>query len=42
MRDYDPHLRPAQHDGDVVNVSLKLTLTNLISLVSLLGEGGVL
>ncbi|XP_040828400.1 acetylcholine receptor subunit gamma [Ochotona curzoniae] len=32
MRDYDPHLRPAQHDGDVVNVSLKLTLTNLISL----------
>ncbi|XP_049625274.1 acetylcholine receptor subunit gamma-like [Suncus etruscus] len=32
MRDYDPHLRPAQHEADVVNVSLKLTLTNLISL----------
>nr|XP_051690159.1 acetylcholine receptor subunit gamma isoform X2 [Oryctolagus cuniculus] len=32
MRDYDPHLRPAEHDSDVVNVSLKLTLTNLISL----------
>ncbi|XP_045415585.1 acetylcholine receptor subunit gamma isoform X2 [Lemur catta] len=32
MRDYDPHLRPAQRDSDVVNVSLKLTLTNLISL----------
>lgn len=34
MRNYDPHLRPAEHDSDVVNVSLKLTLTNLISLVS--------
>ncbi|XP_004637375.1 acetylcholine receptor subunit gamma isoform X2 [Octodon degus] len=32
MRSYDPHLRPAEHDTDVVNVSLKLTLTNLISL----------
>ncbi|XP_057618538.1 acetylcholine receptor subunit gamma isoform X2 [Chionomys nivalis] len=32
MRNYDPHLRPAEHDSDVVNVSLKLTLTNLISL----------
>lgn len=39
MRDYDPHLRPAQHEADVVNVSLKLTLTNLISLVSLVGPG---
>lgn len=34
MRSYNPHLRPAEHDTDVVNVSLKLTLTNLISLVS--------
>ncbi|KAM6178420.1 acetylcholine receptor subunit gamma [Rhynchocyon petersi] len=32
MRDYNPHLRPAEHKEDVVNVSLKLTLTNLISL----------
>ncbi|XP_006893533.1 PREDICTED: acetylcholine receptor subunit gamma [Elephantulus edwardii] len=32
MRDYDPNLRPAEHEEDVVNVSLKLTLTNLISL----------
>ncbi|KAM5228689.1 acetylcholine receptor subunit gamma [Ctenodactylus gundi] len=32
MRNYDPHLRPTEHDADVVNVSLKLTLTNLISL----------
>ncbi|XP_008050297.1 acetylcholine receptor subunit gamma isoform X2 [Carlito syrichta] len=32
MHDYDPHLRPAERDSDVVNVSLKLTLTNLISL----------
>ncbi|ELV09594.1 Acetylcholine receptor subunit gamma [Tupaia chinensis] len=32
MRDYNPHLRPALHGSDVVNVSLKLTLTNLISL----------
>ncbi|XP_077008178.1 acetylcholine receptor subunit gamma [Tamandua tetradactyla] len=32
MRSYDPHLRPAERDEDVVNVSLKLTLTNLISL----------
>lgn len=34
MQNYDPHLRPAERDSDVVNVSLKLTLTNLISLVS--------
>ncbi|XP_054978803.1 acetylcholine receptor subunit gamma [Sorex araneus] len=32
MRGYDQHLRPARHEADVVNVSLKLTLTNLISL----------
>nr|XP_042116386.1 acetylcholine receptor subunit gamma [Peromyscus maniculatus bairdii] len=32
MRNYNPHLRPAEHDSDIVNVSLKLTLTNLISL----------
>ncbi|XP_037377830.1 acetylcholine receptor subunit gamma isoform X1 [Talpa occidentalis] len=32
MHNYNPHLRPAQRDSDVVNVSLKLTLTNLISL----------
>uniref|UniRef100_A0A673UVC1 Cholinergic receptor nicotinic gamma subunit n=1 Tax=Suricata suricatta TaxID=37032 RepID=A0A673UVC1_SURSU len=32
MRGYNPHLRPAERDSDVVNVSLKLTLTNLISL----------
>uniref|UniRef100_A0A452UKH7 Cholinergic receptor nicotinic gamma subunit n=1 Tax=Ursus maritimus TaxID=29073 RepID=A0A452UKH7_URSMA len=34
MNNYNPHLRPAERDSDVVNVSLKLTLTNLISLVS--------
>ncbi|XP_024419907.2 acetylcholine receptor subunit gamma isoform X2 [Desmodus rotundus] len=32
MHSYNPHLRPAERDTDVVNVSLKLTLTNLISL----------
>ncbi|XP_011385236.1 acetylcholine receptor subunit gamma-like, partial [Pteropus vampyrus] len=32
MHNYDPHLRPAERDSDLVNVSLKLTLTNLISL----------
>ncbi|XP_007462823.1 PREDICTED: acetylcholine receptor subunit gamma isoform X2 [Lipotes vexillifer] len=32
MHSYVPHLRPAKHDSDVVNVSLRLTLTNLISL----------
>uniref|UniRef100_A0A7N5JA20 Cholinergic receptor nicotinic gamma subunit n=1 Tax=Ailuropoda melanoleuca TaxID=9646 RepID=A0A7N5JA20_AILME len=32
MNNYDPHLRPAERDSDVVNVTLKLTLTNLISL----------
>ncbi|XP_003513362.1 acetylcholine receptor subunit gamma [Cricetulus griseus] len=32
MRNYNPHLRPAERDSDIVNVSLKLTLTNLISL----------
>lgn len=31
---HDPTWRPAEHDSDVVNASLKLTLTNLISLVS--------
>lgn len=42
MHSYNPHLRPAQQDADVVNVSLKLTLTNLISLVSrgLVGRQG--
>lgn len=39
MRNYDPHLRPAERDSDVVNVSLKLTLTNLISLVSYRRQG---
>uniref|UniRef100_A0A2I3GQF9 Cholinergic receptor nicotinic gamma subunit n=1 Tax=Nomascus leucogenys TaxID=61853 RepID=A0A2I3GQF9_NOMLE len=32
MQNYNPNLRPAERDSDVVNVSLKLTLTNLISL----------
>uniref|UniRef100_A0A8D2D6Q0 Cholinergic receptor nicotinic gamma subunit n=1 Tax=Sciurus vulgaris TaxID=55149 RepID=A0A8D2D6Q0_SCIVU len=32
MHSYDPHQRPAERDSDIVNVSLKLTLTNLISL----------
>ncbi|XP_036110558.1 acetylcholine receptor subunit gamma [Molossus molossus] len=32
MHSYNPHLRPAERGTDVVNVSLKLTLTNLISL----------
>nr|KAF6353057.1 cholinergic receptor nicotinic gamma subunit [Pipistrellus kuhlii] len=32
MHGYNPLLRPAQREADVVNVSLKLTLTNLISL----------
>ncbi|XP_072496591.1 acetylcholine receptor subunit gamma isoform X2 [Notamacropus eugenii] len=32
MRHYNPNVRPAELDSDVVNVSLKLTLTNLISL----------
>ncbi|XP_006866814.1 PREDICTED: acetylcholine receptor subunit gamma isoform X2 [Chrysochloris asiatica] len=32
MSNYDPHLRPAEREADVVNVSLKVTLTNLISL----------
>nr|XP_006209178.1 acetylcholine receptor subunit gamma isoform X2 [Vicugna pacos] len=32
MHNYNPHLRPAERDSDIVNVSLKLTLTNLISL----------
>lgn len=40
MSSYDPHLRPAERDSDVVNVSLKLTLTNLISLVSNRREKG--
>ncbi|XP_020861481.1 acetylcholine receptor subunit gamma [Phascolarctos cinereus] len=32
MRNYNPNLRPAEMDSDIINVSLKLTLTNLISL----------
>ncbi|XP_058045428.1 acetylcholine receptor subunit gamma [Ahaetulla prasina] len=32
MVDYDRNFRPASDKGDIVNVSLKVTLTNLISL----------
>ncbi|XP_005997427.3 acetylcholine receptor subunit gamma [Latimeria chalumnae] len=32
MRDYNSNLRPAENEGDIINVTLKLTLTNLISL----------
>ncbi|XP_056675908.1 acetylcholine receptor subunit gamma isoform X2 [Monodelphis domestica] len=32
MRNYNPNLRPAEVDSDIINVTLKLTLTNLISL----------
>ncbi|KAM4694890.1 acetylcholine receptor subunit gamma [Discoglossus pictus] len=32
MMGYNRNLRPAEHDGDIISVSLKLTLTNLISL----------
>uniref|UniRef100_A0A8C0H2A2 Neurotransmitter-gated ion-channel ligand-binding domain-containing protein n=1 Tax=Chelonoidis abingdonii TaxID=106734 RepID=A0A8C0H2A2_CHEAB len=34
MTNYNRNLRPAQGEGDIINVTLKLTLTNLISLVS--------
>ncbi|KAJ6653653.1 hypothetical protein lerEdw1_008841 [Lerista edwardsae] len=32
MTNYNRNLRPAENEGDVINVTLKLTLTNLISL----------
>ncbi|XP_075794256.1 acetylcholine receptor subunit gamma-like [Pelodiscus sinensis] len=32
MANYNRNLRPAQREGDIINVTLKLTLTNLISL----------
>uniref|UniRef100_A0A452H0P5 Acetylcholine receptor subunit gamma n=1 Tax=Gopherus agassizii TaxID=38772 RepID=A0A452H0P5_9SAUR len=32
MTNYNRNLRPAQGEGDIINVTLKLTLTNLISL----------
>uniref|UniRef100_A0A8C5PNU6 Cholinergic receptor nicotinic gamma subunit n=1 Tax=Leptobrachium leishanense TaxID=445787 RepID=A0A8C5PNU6_9ANUR len=32
MKTYNKNLRPSQQDGDIISVSLKLTLTNLISL----------
>ncbi|KAG8445043.1 hypothetical protein GDO86_009981 [Hymenochirus boettgeri] len=32
MENYNKNLRPAEKDGDIVSVSIKLTLTNLISL----------
>ncbi|XP_040284358.1 acetylcholine receptor subunit gamma [Bufo bufo] len=32
MKNYNKDLRPARKDGDIISVSLKLTLTNLISL----------
>ncbi|CAM4715348.1 acetylcholine receptor subunit gamma [Lepidochelys kempii] len=32
MTNYNRNLRPAQREGDIINVTLKLTLTNLISL----------
>uniref|UniRef100_A0A8C7EC76 Cholinergic receptor nicotinic gamma subunit n=1 Tax=Nothoprocta perdicaria TaxID=30464 RepID=A0A8C7EC76_NOTPE len=34
MDNYNRHLRPALHGDQLINVTLKLTLTNLISLVS--------
>ncbi|XP_075056696.1 acetylcholine receptor subunit gamma [Mixophyes fleayi] len=32
MKNYNKNLRPAKKDGDIISVSIKLTLTNLISL----------
>ncbi|CAH2248060.1 acetylcholine receptor subunit gamma [Pelobates cultripes] len=32
MENYNKNLRPSKKDGDIISVSLKLTLTNLISL----------
>ncbi|XP_066476362.1 acetylcholine receptor subunit gamma isoform X2 [Tiliqua scincoides] len=32
MVNYNRNLRPAENEGDIINVTLKLTLTNLISL----------
>ncbi|XP_073529222.1 acetylcholine receptor subunit gamma [Phyllobates terribilis] len=32
MKNYNKDLRPARKDGDIISISLKLTLTNLISL----------
>uniref|UniRef100_A0A8V5G5X4 Uncharacterized protein n=1 Tax=Melopsittacus undulatus TaxID=13146 RepID=A0A8V5G5X4_MELUD len=33
MTKYNRHLRPALHGDQIIDVTLKLTLTNLISLV---------
>lgn len=33
MNNYNRNLRPAKKDGDIISVSIKLTLTNLITLV---------
>ncbi|XP_018096818.1 acetylcholine receptor subunit gamma isoform X1 [Xenopus laevis] len=32
MKNYNKNLRPVEKDGDIISVSIKLTLTNLISL----------
>lgn len=34
MKGYNKHVRPTEKSGDVTQVDIKMTLTNLISLVS--------
>lgn len=34
MKGYNKHVRPTEKSGDITQVDIKMTLTNLISLVS--------
>lgn len=42
MKDYNKHVRPTEKSGDVTQVDIKMTLTNLISLVSKIEPRGLI
>lgn len=42
MKGYNKHVRPTEKSGDITKVSIKVTLTNLISLVSKMESRGLI
>lgn len=42
MKGYNKHVRPTEKSGDVTQVDIKMTLTNLISLVSKIESPGLI
>lgn len=42
MKGYNKHVRPTKKSGDVTQVDIKMTLTNLISLVSKIESHGLI